>query len=148
MIAIGHMEVLFFLCALNIAGRYLRKQYPFTLIIRGLISCFSFWNTYLKLSSCVVMFLILSGYSLSLTSFTHTLFFFLRSYFSHFKENIWRTLRGRSQTVWRDFPKYRQIKKRFSWKPIISNFSSLVNRCVKIVSLSKEIVIGCSEPSR
>ena len=76
MIAIGHMEVLFFLCALNIAGRYLRKQYPFTLIIRDLISCFSFWNTYLKLSSCVVMFLILSGYSLSLTSFTHTLFFF------------------------------------------------------------------------
>lgn len=119
----GHIEVLFFLCALNIAGRYLRKQYPFTLIIRGLISCFSFWNTYLKLSSCVVMFLILSGYSLSLTSFTHTLFFFALVLFLlfvrvHFKENIWRTLRGRPQTVWRDFPKYWQIKKDFHESPL------------------------------
>ena len=49
---------LILLSALSIARRYLRKRYPSTLIIS---KRFSFLNTYLKPSSCLVIFLILSG---------------------------------------------------------------------------------------
>lgn len=59
------MEVWFFLSALNISGKpYLRKRYPSPLIM-----WFSFLYNYLKLSSWVVIFPILSGNSLLLDFF-------------------------------------------------------------------------------
>lgn len=116
LIAMGPMEVWFFLSALNISGKpYLGKRsIHLNFLARGLISWFSFFylsqTFFVRRNFSYFIRLQLKVWLLSLA------LRFSPSYFSDLKENKWRILRGRLQTVWRDFPIILAYQKRFSWK--------------------------------